>query len=370
MTYFQKNVRNDREGLRVNASSTNQVTVPGAASAAIGAKGELLRVEGLTTSFRGGGGLVHAVDNISFSVAEGETVCVVGESGSGKSVTALSVMRLIESEGGVISEGQIYFGGRDLAKLPQEDMCRIRGEDISMVFQEPMTALNPVLTVGAQIAEAVLLHTSKNKAAAWERAVEMLRLVGIPEPGARARQYPHQLSGGLRQRVVIAIALACGPKLLIADEPTTALDVTIQAQILDLMRRLKDELKMSILLITHDMGVAAEMADRIVVMYAGKIVEEATVVDIFDSPHHPYTQGLLASIPGHHGERGARLHSIIGSTPALADMPSGCRFHPRCPFAQSACVTDVPELRVMDNSNVACHRAEEPEVVAARRPGL
>jgi len=354
----------------VHASSTSQVAVSGASVSASGTKGELLRVSGLTTSFRGRGGIVNAVDNVSFSVGEGETVCVVGESGSGKSVTSLSVMRLIESEGGVISGGQIYFGGRDLAKLPQEDMRRIRGEDICMVFQEPMTALNPVLTVGAQIAEAVLLHTSDSKASAWERAVEMLRLVGIPEPGVRAQQYPHQLSGGLRQRVVIAIALACGPKLLIADEPTTALDVTIQAQILDLMRGLKDEFKMSILLITHDMGVAAEMADRIVVMYAGKIVEEASVADIFDSPCHPYTQGLLASIPGRHGRRGVRLHSINGSTPGLSDLPGGCRFHPRCPFARDECATDVPELRLIDDSNVACHRAEEPEVVAARHPGL
>ena len=338
--------------------------------AGVSVKDELLQVTGLTTVFRGtGGGVVRAVDDISFSVAAGETVCIVGESGSGKSVTSLSVMRLIESEGGMVSSGQIQFDGRDLAKLPQAAMREIRGQDLCMVFQEPMSALNPVLTVGSQIAEAVLLHTSDSKGQAWERAVEMLRLVGIPEPAVRARQYPHQLSGGLRQRVVIAIALVCGPKLLIADEPTTALDVTIQAQILDLLRGLKSDLRMSILLITHDMGVAAEMADRIVVMYAGKIIEEARVADIFDAPHHPYTQGLLASIPGRYGVRGVRLHAIEGTTPALSDLPSGCRFHPRCPFAQERCVTEVPQLRQIDRNYVACHRADEPELVAARGPG-
>lgn len=333
----------------------------------VDAKTDLLRVSGLTMAFRGKDGPVRAVDDISFSVAEGETVCVVGESGSGKSVTSLSVMRLIEHEGGIIDAGEICFDGRDLAQLPREAMRQIRGRELSMIFQEPMSALNPIFTIGSQIAETVLLHTTDSKKQAWDRALEMLRLVGIPEPKIRARQYPHQLSGGLRQRVMIAMALVCDPKLLIADEPTTALDVTIQAQILDLLRGLKAELKMSILLITHDMGVAAEMADRIVVMYAGKIVEEAEVAGIFDAPHHPYTQGLLASIPGRHGEHRAGLHAIAGSTPALADMPTGCRFHPRCPFADERCRVEVPALRLLDGHYVACHRAEEPEVVAARQ---
>lgn len=344
------------------SSSANQSEAPKRGDS----ESDLLRVTGLITTFRGKYGPVRAVDDVSFSVPEGGTVCVVGESGSGKSVTSLSVMRLIEGEGGVIETGDIWFSGRDLARLSQEAMRDVRGREIGMVFQEPMSALNPVFTVGAQIAETVLLHTDQGKKEAWNRAVEMLRLVGIPEPAIRAKQYPHQLSGGLRQRVVIAMALACDPKLLIADEPTTALDVTIQAQILDLLRTLKSELNMSILLITHDMGVAAEMADRIVVMYAGHIVEEAHVATIFDSPHHPYTQGLLSSIPGRYGVRGGRLYAIAGAAPSLADMPAGCRFHPRCPFAQERCKREVPELRLVDSSYVACHRAEEPELVAAR----
>jgi oligopeptide/dipeptide ABC transporter ATP-binding protein len=290
----------------------------------------------------------------------------VGESGSGKSVTSLSVMRLIENEGGRITSGEISFDGRDLAQLDQNAMRKIRGSELGMIFQEPMTALNPVFTVGDQIAESVLLHTDSSKKQAWDRALEMLRLVEISDPGVRAKQYPHQLSGGLRQRVMIALALACDPQLLIADEPTTALDVTIQAQILDLLRDLKDRLGMSLLLITHDMGVAAETADRIVVMYAGKVIEEASVADVFDAPHHPYTQGLLASIPGRKVTRGGRLHAIAGTIPALGDMPSGCRFHPRCPFAQDVCRAEQPVLREIDGRFVACVRAEESEVAAER----
>jgi peptide/nickel transport system ATP-binding protein len=328
---------------------------------------DLLRVSGLTTAFPAkGGGTVRAVDDVSFTVGRGETVCVVGESGSGKSVTSLSVMRLIENEGGLITSGEISFDGRDLAKLDQDSMRRIRGSELGMIFQEPMTALNPVFTVGDQIAESVLLHTNSTKKQAWNRALEMLRLVEISEPALRARQYPHQLSGGLRQRVMIALALACDPKLLIADEPTTALDVTIQAQILDLLRDLKDRLGMSLLLITHDMGVAAETADRIVVMYAGKVIEQASVANVFDAPHHPYTQGLLASIPGRKVTRGGRLHAIAGTIPALSDMPSGCRFHPRCPFVQDVCQAEQPVLREIDGRFVACVRADEPEVAAAR----
>jgi peptide/nickel transport system ATP-binding protein len=328
---------------------------------------DLLRVSGLTTAFQAkGGGTVRAVDDVSFTVGQGETVCVVGESGSGKSVTSLSVMRLIENEGGHITSGEISFDGRDLAQLDQASMRKIRGSELGMIFQEPMTALNPVFTIGDQIAESVLLHTNSSKKQAWNRALEMLRLVEISAPDVRAKQYPHQLSGGLRQRVMIALALACDPKLLIADEPTTALDVTIQAQILDLLRDLKDRLGMSLLLITHDMGVAAETADRIVVMYAGKVIEEATVANIFDAPHHPYTQGLLASIPGRKVTRGGRLHAIAGTIPALGDMPSGCRFHPRCPFAQDVCRAEQPVLREIDGRFVACVRAEDPEVAAAR----
>jgi oligopeptide/dipeptide ABC transporter ATP-binding protein len=328
---------------------------------------DLLRVSGLTTAFlTKGGGTVRAVDDVSFTVRQGETVCVVGESGSGKSVTSLSVMRLIENEGGLITSGEICFDSRDLAQLDQDSMRKIRGSDLGMIFQEPMTALNPVFTIGDQIAESVLLHTNSSKKQAWNRALEMLRLVGISEPAVRAAQYPHQLSGGLRQRVMIALAVACEPKLLIADEPTTALDVTIQAQILDLLRDLKDRLGMSLLLITHDMGVAAETADRIVVMYAGKVTEEASVTNVFDAPHHPYTQGLLASIPGRKTPRGGRLHAIAGTIPALGEMPSGCRFHPRCPFARDACQDEQPVLREIDGRFVACLRAEEPEVAAAR----
>jgi peptide/nickel transport system ATP-binding protein len=328
---------------------------------------DLLRVSGLTTAFpTKAGSTVRAVDDVSFTVGQGETVCVVGESGSGKSVTSLSVMRLIENEGGRITSGEISFDGRDLAQLDQNAMRKIRGSELGMIFQEPMTALNPVFTVGDQIAESVLLHTDSSKKQAWDRALEMLRLVEISDPGVRAKQYPHQLSGGLRQRVMIALALACDPQLLIADEPTTALDVTIQAQILDLLRDLKDRLGMSLLLITHDMGVAAETADRIVVMYAGKVIEEASVADVFDAPHHPYTQGLLASIPGRKVTRGGRLHAIAGTIPALGDMPSGCRFHPRCPFAQDVCRAEQPVLREIDGRFVACVRAEEPEVAAER----
>ncbi|MCW2783072.1 MAG: oligopeptide/dipeptide transporter, ATPase subunit [Marmoricola sp.] len=328
--------------------------------------GKLLNVVGLTTVFHANGRDVRAVDSVSFHLSPGETVCIVGESGSGKSVTSLSIMKLIENEGGRVVAGSIWFDGDDLLKASNEEMRRVRGRTVSMVFQEPMTALNPIFTVGSQISEAILLHTDESREQAWNRTVDMLRLVGIPEPEIRAKQYPHQLSGGMRQRVVVAMALVCNPKLLIADEPTTALDVTIQAQVLDLLRRLKRDLKMSILLITHDMGVAAEMADRVVVMYAGNVIEEGSVEEIFDRPLHPYTQGLLASIPGRNGVRGARLHAIAGSTPALADMPEGCRFNPRCPFAVDICRVEAPALRLVDGHNVACHRAQDAPVVAAR----
>lgn len=325
----------------------------------------LLQVKDLITGFFTDKGLLVAVDGISFHVNEAETVCIVGESGSGKSVTSLSVMRLIDYDNGAILGGEILFKGQDLAKLSQEEMRKIRGGDIAMIFQDPMTALNPVFPIGDQIAEAVMLHEAATPQQAMARAIEMLGLVGIPEPATRAKQYPHEFSGGMRQRAMIAVALACNPTLLIADEPTTALDVTIQAQILDLLRQLKKELNMAIMLITHDLGVAAEMADRIIVMYAGKIVEEGTVYQIFDEPLHPYTMGLLASIPGYEGERGGRLHTIAGSIPNIANMPSGCRFHPRCPHATEMCRAQEPPMVSHGDHKVACWYADD--LALARR---
>jgi len=327
----------------------------------------LLEVKSLVTGFFTDKGLLIAVDGISFTVNEAETVCIVGESGSGKSVTSLSVMRLVDYDNGAILAGEVQFEGQNLATLSQEEMRKVRGGDIAMIFQEPMSALNPVFPIGDQIAEAVMLHESVTPQEAMARAVEMLGLVGIPEPETRAKQYPHEFSGGMRQRAMIAVALACNPTLLIADEPTTALDVTIQAQILDLLRHLKDKFNMAIMLITHDLGVAAEMADRIVVMYAGKIVEEGTVVEIFDEPLHPYTHGLLASIPGYEGARGGRLHTIKGSIPNIAKMPPGCRFNPRCPHATEQCVAAEPPMVVRGTHRVACWRADE--LAEARRSG-
>ncbi|HEY8393890.1 MAG TPA: ABC transporter ATP-binding protein [Thermaerobacter sp.] len=319
----------------------------------------LLEVQELTAGFYTNDGPLVAVEDVSFTIAAGETVCLVGESGSGKSVTSLAIMRLLEYDNGFISGGRILLDGEDLVTKSQEEMRRIRGRHIAMIFQEPMTALNPVFTVGDQIAEAVMLHEGLDRTAAMGRAVEMLRLVGIPEPEVRARQYPHEFSGGMRQRAMIAMALACRPRLLIADEPTTALDVTVQAQILDLLRRLRDELGMSILLITHDMGVAAEMADRIVVMYAGRVVEEGTVYQVFDAPRHPYTMGLLASVPDLEGPRQRRLRAIPGAVPGIGRMPPGCRFHPRCPHAEERCRADEPPLRDVGGRRVACWLAEE-----------
>jgi peptide/nickel transport system ATP-binding protein len=318
----------------------------------------LLEVKDLVSGFWSDKGILVAVDGVSFHVNEAETVCIVGESGCGKSVTSLSLMRLIDFDNGGILGGQVLLRGDDLAKKSQDDMRQIRGGEIAMIFQEPMTALNPVFSVGDQIAEAVMLHEGRSKEEAMKRAIEMLALVGIPEPVARAAQYPHEFSGGMRQRAMIAVALACNPALLIADEPTTALDVTIQAQILDLLRHLQEQLKMSIVLITHDMGVAAEMADRIIVMYAGKIVEEGTTIEMFDNPRHPYTMGLLASIPGYNDQKG-RLHTIKGTTPNIAKMPSGCRFHPRCPYATDKCKAEVPPLVDYQGHKVACWHADE-----------
>ncbi len=303
---------------------------------------DLLRVTDLHTEFPTDEGLVKAVDGVSFHVEEGETLGIVGESGCGKSVTALSVMRLISSPGR-IAKGQIAFRGKDLATASDAEMRQIRGDDISMIFQEPMTSLNPVYTVGAQISESLILHQHLSRKDAMDKSIEMLRLVGIPLPDRRAHDYPHQMSGGMRQRVMIAMALACNPKLLIADEPTTALDVTIQAQILELMKDLKDRYGMSIIIITHDLGVVAEMAQRVVVMYAGQVVEQADVKTLFSRPYHPYTEGLLESIPRLDQPSG-RLHVIPGIVPNLLNLPGGCRFAPRCPYAEPRCQQVEPPL--------------------------
>jgi peptide/nickel transport system ATP-binding protein len=331
----------------------------------------LLEVERLQTHFATPDGVVRAVDGLSFSVEAGETVAIVGESGCGKSVTAMSILRLVPEPPGRIA-GSIRFAGRDLSRLAHRDMRRLRGNDIGMIFQEPMTSLNPVLTVGRQIGETLRLHQGMNRRQAEARSVEMLELVGIPAPGRRVREYPHQLSGGMRQRVVIAMALACGPKLLIADEPTTALDVTIQAQILDLMRDLKARLGSAIILITHDLGVVAETAERVVVMYAGRQVEEAGVRDIFARPLHPYTRGLLGAVPRlgsslHDGATG-RLAEIQGQVPSLREPISGCAFAGRCPIATDLCRRVAPAcVEKQAGHSVACHYAG---CAAAASPGL
>lgn len=321
---------------------------------------KILEVNRLTAGFFTSNGVVKATDQVSFDLEKGKTLCIVGESGSGKSVTSLAIMRLIDFAGGAILEGSIRFQGEDLAEKSQADMTDIRGNRIAMIFQDPMSALNPVFPVGDQIAESLMLHQGKTRREAMLEAIELLRRVGIPAPEIRVKQYPHELSGGMCQRVVIAIALACKPDLLIADEPTTALDVTVQAQILDLLRQLQKDFGMSILLITHDMGVAAEMADRIAVMYAGKIVEEGSVTEIFDSPSHPYTQGLLNSIPGFETKRGTELHTIKGTIPPISDLPQGCRFHPRCPHATSRCTQTEPDaLPIRPEHRVACWLFED-----------
>ena len=307
----------------------------------------LLDIRGLRTQFFTDDGLARAVDGVSYSLEKGETVGVVGESGCGKSVTALSVLRLIPDPPGKIVEGEIIFEGTNLLELSSADMRRIRGNDISMIFQEPMTSLNPVFTIGNQITEAVRLHQGLNKKDALAKAVEALKLVGIPVPERRVHEYPHQLSGGMRQRAMIAMALSCNPKVLIADEPTTALDVTIEAQILDLMRTLQDELGTAIIMITHDLGVIAEMARKVVVMYAGKVVEQAPVERIFASPNHPYTQGLLQSLPRVDKDASGakqRLQEIPGIVPSLLNLPAGCKFASRCPSVMPQCKEQEPPL--------------------------
>ncbi|MGY3450039.1 ABC transporter ATP-binding protein [Bradyrhizobium sp. USDA 4353] len=322
----------------------------------------LLEIKGLKTYFKTDEGQVQAVDGVDITINRGETLCVVGESGSGKTVTAMSVLKLIAMPPGRIAGGQILWQGRDLVPLPTSELNRIRASEIAIVFQEPMTSLNPVYTVGDQIAEVIRLHQGLSKKAAMDRAAEMLALVQIPNPKARVHDYPHHFSGGMRQRVMIAMALSCNPKLLIADEPTTALDVTIQAQILDLLLDMKERLGMSIMLITHAMGVVAEVAQRVVVMYAGRVAEEAPVERLFANPRHPYTQGLIRSIPRIDlaAVKKSRLESIPGSVPKLINPPEGCRFASRCGFAIPECRRAQPPLREIEPGHkVACIRAEE-----------
>ena len=313
---------------------------------------DLLEVRGLRTRF----GEVRAVDGLDFRLERGRTLGIVGESGCGKSVTALSIMGLVPSPGR-IAAGEVLFEGEDLLKLPAARLRDLRGDQLSMIFQEPMTSLNPAFTVGEQVAEVLLRHRGIGKNEAKTQAIEMLRRVRIPSPERRFGEYPHRLSGGMRQRVMIAMALACNPKLLIADEPTTALDVTIQAQILELMRALRAELGTAIILITHDLGVIAELADDVIVMYAGQVVERCTVPQLFAEPQHPYTVGLLGSIPQMHLAR-ERLSAIEGFVPDAAAMPAGCRFHPRCPFVEEKCRVEIPPLREIDKGHfAACWRA-------------
>ena len=336
----------------------------------------LLHIEHLRTFFYGEAGTARAVDDVSFAIGAGETVGLVGESGCGKSVTALSILRLIRPPGRVESGSRLLFEGRDLATLEEGALRQVRGARIAMVFQEPMTALNPVFTVGDQVAEVVRIHSKSSRQQAWDRAVEMLQIVGIPAPAQRAREYPHQLSGGMRQRVVIAMALVMNPALVIADEPTTALDVTIQAQILELLTSLQKQFGTSILLITHDLGVVAETVTRVLVMYGGEIVEEAPVAELFARAHHPYTEGLLGAMP-RLGQSRERLRTIPGTVPPPTNWPAGCRFHDRCPYAWDRCMVEHPPLyQIGGSAHVSrCHLAAEPErrnhphePLVARRP--
>ncbi|PAK32485.1 peptide ABC transporter ATP-binding protein, partial [Bacillus licheniformis] len=304
---------------------------------------------------------IPAVDGVDFSIKKGETVALVGESGSGKSITSLSIMGLVEGSGGKIMNGSIKLEGRDLVTYKEQDLCKIRGNEISMIFQEPMTSLNPVLTIGEQITEVLIYHKKLSKKEAAKKAVELLKLVGFSRAGELMKEYPHRLSGGMRQRVMIAIALSCNPKLLIADEPTTALDVTIQAQVLELMKDLCDKFDTSILLITHDLGVVSEIADRVIVMYCGQVVENATVDELFDEPLHPYTKGLLNSIPVIEGSI-EKLTAIKGNVPTPDNLPAGCRFAPRCPSAVDKCWGAQPDLKTRpDGRSVRCFLYEEGE---------
>ena len=320
----------------------------------------LLSVKNLSTEFPVKKGIVRAVEDVSFDVDQGEILAIVGESGSGKSVTSLSIMGLL-AEPGHVAGGSLEFEGKNLATLSEKQYRELRGNDMAMIFQEPMTSLNPVYRVGNQIVEAIRTHEKVSKAEAKDRAVDLLRKVGIPSPEARINDYPHQMSGGMRQRVMIAMALACNPKLLIADEPTTALDVTIQAQILDLLRRLRDDTGMAVLLITHDLGVVSETADRVVVMYCGQVVEEAEVRTLFDHPMHPYTLGLLKSIPRLEDDDSKRLYMIKGMVPNPLEMPPGCHFSDRCDSCMDICRTKVPELVDVDGHKVRCFLYESAD---------
>lgn len=323
----------------------------------------LLEVRNLQTHFFRKKESVPAVDGVDITIKKGETVALVGESGSGKSITSLSIMGLVPSPGGKIVGGEVVFEGKDLTKLTENELCKVRGNDISMIFQEPMTSLNPVLTIGEQITEVLTLHQKLSKREATKKAIEMLELVGFSRAAEIINDYPHRLSGGMRQRVMIAIAMSCNPKLLIADEPTTALDVTIQAQILDLMKDLSHKFDTSILLITHDLGVVSEVADRVVVMYCGQVVEEASVEDLFEDPLHPYTQGLINSIPNIEDEI-SRLESIKGNVPPPTNLPQGCRFAPRCPKAFDRCFSEIPDLLKEDgNRSVRCFLYDGEEAV-------
>lgn len=314
----------------------------------------LIEVKKLVTQFSGKNGTVTAVDGVSFHIKKGETLGIVGESGCGKSVTSMSILRLIPPQSGKIASGEILFKGKDLTRLNQKEIRQIRGNEIAMIFQDSMTGLNPVMTIGKQLVETITAHSKMDKKQAWKRAEEMLMKVGIPSPAQRLKEYPHQLSGGMRQRVMIAMALSCNASLFIADEPTTALDVTIQAQILELMRELKEKENKSIMLITHDMGVVAEMADEVMVMYAGKEMEYGDVKSIFKHPLHPYTQGLLKSIPRLDQNSAERLFNIPGSVPDLSEMPKGCRFCTRCTQTQSKCHEQEPGLYDIGGQKVRC----------------
>lgn len=319
----------------------------------------ILNVENLSTTFKTERGPLKAIDGISFKVDKGEILGIVGESGCGKSVTAQSVLRLYDEKYSASYKGKVELKGEELLQIPYKKMQEIRGKKISMIFQDALSSLNPVFTIGNQIREPLTIHQKLSKQEANTQAIEMLRMVGIPSPEKRINQYPHELSGGMRQRVMIAIALACKPELLIADEPTTALDVTVQAQIMDLIVELNNKLNMGVMLITHDLGVVAETCSRVIVMYLGQIVEEASVTDIFDQPKHPYTWGLINSIPKIDGDRRQKLHTIEGMVPLLSQIPNGCRFAPRCPHADDRCRKEMPQLqKTSDTQSVRCWKYE------------
>lgn len=319
----------------------------------------ILEVNDLKTYFFTHEGIVPAVDGVSFNIKNGETLCVVGESGCGKSVTAMSILQLIPMPPGRFVSGSILYNGEDLTTYNNKQMMAIRGKEIAMIFQEPMTSLNPVFTVGNQLTEAIRKHNNVTKKDAYKRAIDILEKVGLPDPERRIKEYPHQLSGGMRQRVMIAMALSCKPNILIADEPTTALDVTIQAQILDIMKKLKENTDAAIIFITHDLGVVAEIADRVLVMYAGRIMESGTAHQIFNEPLHPYTKALLRSIPRLTDERKSDLHVIKGSVPSMYDLPQGCRFHPRCEYATERCKQAEPRNLIVDKDrSVSCFNVE------------